>query len=343
MRNSRRDTGKGTNDIHRDRKRDQACSPSKTTRCRRVLKSLLKKAVMSSYREVVLGYAILILLSQTLSRWPVAISLACFVAALVLLLVGFRRVTGWFSGWRIAIAFPWELVLAYVLLILLSQYSSRWPVSISSTSVLVALVLFAAGFTRMCWLSLRQGGIISRIWVCFLLLLAAVIAAAFLRTIPSGVSGHVDWLLATIATAGIMAVPFFLVITGFIRLPWTFWWFAARQITGFAVTTFVLLIFLGAYGRREALFTIHANTPELVRSFGPLLAQGIESLKSGTMIGANAKTADMVEYVLGWTVFVLIAGVEVSIIANRVSEDMARLEGETRQHVPAAKQISGGQ
>jgi hypothetical protein len=151
------------------------------------------------------------------------------------------------------------------------------------------------------------------------------IGIIFLKVIPLGVSGHADWLLAIVSIAGIVAVPLFLVTTGFIRMPRSFWLFAVRQLAGFATATLVLLIFLGAYGRRESLFTSNSSVWQLAKSFAPLLVQGVKSLISGEALGADAKTADVLVYAVGWIVFVVIAGVEVSLIADRASEEMTQI------------------
>jgi hypothetical protein len=235
-----------------------------------------------------------------------------------------------------------EPVLAFVLLQLLSKWSSEWPASISLICLLAALNLFMVGFTRICWLAVRRGDEFSRLGVLCTLGLGIAIGTVCLKVIPLGVSGHLDWFLAIITIAGIAAVPLFLVTTGFIRLPRSFWLFTGRQLVGFATATSVLLVFLGAYGRKEDLFTPHSSLWELAKSFGPLVVQGVKNLVSGETLGTGAKTADVLVYMVGWIVFVLIAGVEVSLIADRASEEMAQIQSNTaRAHRAPAGRLEG--
>lgn len=229
---------------------------------------------------------------------------------------------------------PWEVVIAYVMLLSLG----RLPLSVSFMCFLVALNLLTVGFTRMCWQTIEHG--LSRFSVVWTLSIAVVIGAACLLVIPPGVSGRLDWFWTTISLAGIVAVPFFLVITGLIRLPRSFWLFAGQQLAGFVVAASVLLVFLGAYGRKQDFFLTHSSIWQLAKSFGPLLVQGAKDLASGERIGLGANTADVVEYVIGWIVFVLIAGIEVSIISNRASEEIAMVESNTHADRHALGQSS---
>lgn len=134
-----------------------------------------------------------------------------------------------------------------------------------------------------------------------------------------------------------MAVPLFLATTGFIRLSRSFRLFAGRQLAGFATVTLVLLIFLGAYGRRKSLFTSNSSVWQLTKSFAPLLVQGVKSLISGEALGADAKTADVLVYAVGWVVFVMVAGVEVSLIADRASEELAKVEARDKLCKPPSE------
>ena len=229
---------------------------------------------------------------------------------------------------------PWEVVIAYVMLLSLG----RLPLSVSFMCFLVALNLLTVGFTRMCWQTIEHG--LSRFSVVWTLSIAVVIGAACLLVIPPGVSGRLDWFWTTISLAGIVAVPFFLVITGLIRLPRSFWLFAGQQLAGFVVAASVLLVFLGAYGRKQDFFLTHSSIWQLAKSFGPLLVQGAKDLATGERIGLGANTADVVEYVIGWIVFVLIAGIEVSIISNRASEEIAMVESNTHADRHALGQSS---
>lgn len=237
------------------------------------------------------------------------------------------------------VSIVWEPVLAFLLLQLLSKLSPDWPASISLVCLLAALNLFTVWFTRICRLAVRREDAFSRLSVLWALGLGIAIGTVFLKVIPPGVSGHADWFLAIVSIAGIVAVPLFLVTTGFIRLPRSFWLFTGRQFAGFATATSVLLIFLGAYGRKENLFTPHSSLWELANSFGPLIVQGVKNLVSGETLGTGAKTADVLVYMVGWIVFVLIAGVEVSLIADRASEEMAQIQSNaTRAHrAPAGR------
>jgi hypothetical protein len=251
----------------------------------------------------------------------------------------FEQALGWLLR---GASLVWELVLAFLLLQLLSKLSSDWPASISLICLLAALNLFTEWFTRICWLAVRREDVFSRLSVLWVLGLGIAIGAVYLRAIPLGVSGHLDWFLAIVAIAEIVAVPLFLVTTGFIRLPRSFWLFTGRQLVGFATATSVLLIFLGAYGRKENMFTPHSSLWELANSFGPLIVQGVKNLVSGETLGAGAKTADVLVYMVGWIVFVLIAGVEVSLIADRASEEMARIQSSTtRAHRASAGRLEG--
>jgi hypothetical protein len=220
---------------------------------------------------------------------------------------------------------PWEVVVAYVILLSLSRFSPlAW-----FACFLVALNLLTVGLTRMCWQTISRGQ--SRVTVVGMLSVAVVISAACLQAIPAGVSGRSEWFWTTISLAGIVAVPLFLVVTGFTRLPRSFWSFAGQQLAGFVTAASVLLVFLGAYGRQQELFSTHSTIWQLAKSLGLLLVQGAKDLASGDRIAPGAKATDVVEYVIGWIVFVLIAGVEVSIISNRASEELARIESKAMQ------------
>lgn len=227
------------------------------------------------------------------------------------------------------VSIVWEPVLAFLLLQLLSKLSSDWPASISLVCLLAALNLFTVWFTRICRLAVRREDAFSRLSVLWALGLGIAIGTVFLKVIPPGVSGHADWFLAIVSIAGIVAVPVFLVTTGLIRLSGAFCLFAIRQTAGFVTATSVLLVFLGAYGREKELFTPHSSVWQLARSCGPLLVQGIKNLVSGEALGADANAADVLVYAVGWVVFVVIAGVEVSLIADRASEEMAQIQSNT--------------
>ena len=227
---------------------------------------------------------------------------------------------------------------AFLLLILMKELEPRNPESTWFIYVFAADILITILSTRACWLAARR----SRFLAFLVLLPAAAFSMYLLPIVPLGVSGRLDWFLAIIPVSGIVAVPLFLVATGFISLPRSFWSFTIRQLAGFVTATLVLLIFLGAYGRRENLFTPHSSVWELTKSFGPLLVQGVKNLLSGETLGAGAGTADVLAYMLGWIVFVLIAGVEVSIVANRASEEMAKIESDRRRmRRPPARPMAG--
>jgi len=226
---------------------------------------------------------------------------------------------------------PWEVVIAYMILLSLGRLQQ----SVSFVCFLVALNLLTVGFIRMCRQTIEHG--LSRFSVVWTLSIAVVIGTVCLRVIPPGVSGRLDWFWTTISLAGIVAVPFFLVITGLIRLPRSFWLFASQQFAGFVAAASVLLVFLGAYGRKQDFFSTHSTIWQLTKSFGLLLVQGAKDLASGERIALGAKTTDVVEYVIGWIVFVLIAGVEVSIISNRASEELMRIEGSGHLHRPLSR------
>lgn len=220
---------------------------------------------------------------------------------------------------------PWEVVVAYAILLSLSRFSPL----VWFACFLVALNLLTVGLTRMCWQTISRGQ--SRVTVVGMLSVAVVISAACLQAIPAGVSGRSEWFWTTISLAGIVAVPLFLVVTGFTRLPRSFWSFAGQQLAGFATAASVLLVFLGAYGRQQELFSTHSTIWQLAKSLGPLLVQGAKDLASGDRIAPGAKATDVVEYMIGWIVFVLAAGVEVSLIAERASRDLVQVQSNTTQ------------
>lgn len=165
-----------------------------------------------------------------------------------------------------------------------------------------------------------------RFWAFWTLGILAVACVACLGAALPGLSDHLNQLLIIIAAAESVAVPVFLVTTGLIRLPGSFWSFATRQLAGFATATFVLLVLLGAYSRKGTLLTPDYTIWQLAKSLGPLLAQGVRCLVSGATLGAGTGAAGVLVYVLGWIVFVMVAGVEVSLIADRASEELAKVE-----------------
>lgn len=230
---------------------------------------------------------------------------------------------------------PWEIGLASVLL----QSLDRFPAWIGNAAALVALNLFTVWFTRMCWLAVRRKSGSSRLPMLAVLVPAMALSLVLLRNIPLGANGHLDWFLATVSVAAMVSIPVFLVVTDMIRLSGTFYAFAIRQVAGFATATCVLLVFLGAYGRHEELFTPQSSVWHVVTSCGLLLVQGIRNLASGGVLEANADATDVLVYAVGWIVFVAIAGIEVSLIADRASEELAEIESRaTRVHGNRAKQ-----
>jgi hypothetical protein len=220
-----------------------------------------------------------------------------------------------------------ELILMVLPMAALIRFIPRWPESLQIVVVFAFYSLSVVWSTRTCYVIDHR----YRFFVYFVLLLPlGVFSIGVLPAIPLGANGRADWFLLTITTSGILAVPLFLVTTGFIRLPRRFWWFTVRQLAGFATATAVLLVFLGAYSREVALFTPYSTFWQVFRSFGQLLVQGVRCLMSGASPGADATTADVLVYMTGWIVFALIAGVEVSIVAERASKEMDEIEWHTR-------------
>lgn len=255
--------------------------------------------------------------SQILKWWLVNTGLQVTLPA------NLGQIPKWLLGCLIGELQLWAYLLSFLLLILVRQLEPHNPESSWFICIFAADILITILSTRACWLAARR----SRFLAFVVLLPAAAFSAYLLPMVPLGAGGRLDWFLAIIPVSGIVAIPLFLLVTGFISLSRSFWSFTIRQLTGFATATLVLLIFLGAYSRRETLFTARSSVWQLTKSFGPLLAQGVKSLLSGENLGAGAGTADVLAYVLGWVVFVLIAGVEVSLVADRASQELTRLEG----------------